>query len=379
MRVLMVSKALVVGMYQRKLEELAAEPDMDLTVAVPPFWRERGNDWRLERTFTQGYALRILPMRFNGHYHIHYYPSLGPLLDEVRPDLLHFDEEAYNLSTWLALRAAARRRIPLAFYTWQNLLQRYPPPFRWLEAAVLRGASLAIAGSAAAADVLQVKGYNRPLEIIPQFGIDPALFTPAAPDDPAHAPSFTIGFVGRLVPDKGLALLIQAVSTLAGDWRLVVIGSGPEREPCQALAARLGCGDRVQFRGQIPSTEMPRALRSMDVLVGPSLTGKSWKEQFGRMFVEAMACEVPVVGSDSGEIPRVVGPGGIVVPEGSVDALREAISRLRDDAALRADLGARGRQHVLAHFTQAAVASATAEAYRRVLGSTSRRMYPVIA
>jgi glycosyltransferase involved in cell wall biosynthesis len=369
MRIVMVSKALVVGMYQRKLEELAALPDIDLTVAVPPFWRERGTRLWLERTFTQGYDLRVLPMHLNGHYHLHFYPGLGRLLEEVEPDLLHFDEEAYNVSTWLALRDASRRGIPLAFYTWQNLYQRYPPPFRWLEADVLRRASLAMAGSGAAAEVLRRKGYRGPVDIIPQFGIDPALFTPAAATPGVASRPFTIGFVGRLIPEKGLSVLLEALAPIEGDWQLLVIGSGPEREPSQALAARLGCAARVHFKGQIPSTQMPAAMQSMDVLVGPSLTGKSWKEQFGRMFVEAMACEVPVVGSDSGEIPRVVGDGGIIVPEGNVLALRQAIDRLRRDAHERERLGKCGRQHVLAHYTQAAVALATAQAYRRVLAS----------
>jgi glycosyltransferase involved in cell wall biosynthesis len=177
--------------------------------------------------------------------------------------------------------------------------------------------------------------------------------------------------VGRLIADKGLAVLIEAVAPLTGDWQLVVIGSGPERESCQALATRLGCGQRVHFRGQIPSTAMPAAMKDMDVLAGPSLTGKTWKEQFGRMFVEAMACEVPVVGSDSGEIPHVIGDAGIIVPEGNVAALRAAILRLQGDANLRDELGTRGRQRVLAHYTQAAVAEATAGAYRMVLGAGS--------
>jgi glycosyltransferase involved in cell wall biosynthesis len=368
MRILMVSKALVVGMYQRKLEELAALPDIELTVAVPPYWRERGTRLWLERTFTRGYDLRVLPMRLNGHYHVHFYPGLSTLLDEVKPDLLHFDEEAYNLSTWLALRATTHRGIPLAFYTWQNLYQRYPPPFRWLEAEVLRRASLAMAGSEAAAEVLRRKGYRGLVDIIPQFGIDPVLFKPAMRDPGAAPRPFTIGFVGRLIPEKGLAVLLEALAPLEGDWQLLVIGSGPERENSQSLATRLGCAARVHFKGQIPSTEMPAELQRMDLLVGPSLTGKTWKEQFGRMFVEAMACEVPVVGSDSGEIPRVIGDGGLIVPEGDVEALRQAIDRLRLDAQERAWLGQRGRQRVLAHYTQAAVAGATAQSYRRVLG-----------
>ena len=71
-------------------------------------------------------------------------------------------------------------------------------------------------------------------------------------------------------------------------------------------------------------------MRRFDVLVGPSLTTPRWKEQFGRMLVEAMACGVPVIGSDSGEIPHVIGDAGIVVPEGDRVALCAAIARLRD-------------------------------------------------
>src|SRR5690242_8688263 len=120
MKVLMISKALVVGAYQRKLEEIARLPGIELTVGVPPYWREGTHELHLERSYCDGYSLQVTPMRFNGRYHLHYYPQLGKLLDRVQPDFLHFDEEAYNLSTWMALRLASARGIPIAFYTWQN-------------------------------------------------------------------------------------------------------------------------------------------------------------------------------------------------------------------------------------------------------------------
>ena len=72
----------------------------------------------------------------------------------------------------------------------------------------------------------------------------------------------------------------------------------------------------------MPSTEVPAVLRALDVLVLPSLTTPSWKEQFGRVLQEAMACAIPVVGSDSGEIPHVIGDAGLVTPEGDAAALR---------------------------------------------------------
>jgi glycosyltransferase involved in cell wall biosynthesis len=377
MRVLMVSKALVVGMYQRKLEELAAQPDVDLTVAVPPYWRERGHDWRLERSFCRGYDLRVLPMRLNGHYHVHYYPGLARLLDRVKPEVLHFDEEPYNLSTWLAVREARRRDIPAVIFCWQNILRRYPPPFRWMEGQVLRNVAYCQAGSHAAVDVLRAKGYRGPVEVLPQFGIDPALFRPSVDRGGNEPRPFTIGFVGRLVPEKGLSVLLDAVTGLRPPWRLVVVGSGPGREEYERRARELGIGDRVEFKGQVPSTGMPEVMRTFDVLAGPSLTLPNWKEQFGRMLVEAMACEVPVVGSDSGEIPAVIGDAGLITPEGDAPALRDALRRLQDDPAYRLARGRAGRQRVLALYTQQAVAARTAVIYRRVLGLLDEPIPPV--
>jgi glycosyltransferase involved in cell wall biosynthesis len=367
MKILMVSKALVVGTYQGKLEAIASQSGVELTVAVPPFWREKGHDWRLERSFNQGYDLKVLAMRFNGHYHYHYYPQLTRLLDQVRPDLLHFDEEAYNLSTWLALHAARQRGIPMVFFTWQNIPRRYPPPFGWMERTVLGGAAMCLAGSADAAEIVRDKGFKGPIEVIPQFGTDPTLFQPGPGFADNTERPFTVGFVGRLIPAKGLTLLIDALAGMRADWKLAVVGSGPERETAAAHARGLGVAERVQFLGQIPSTAMPEVLRGFDVLAGPSVTTPRWKEQFGRMLVEAMACGVPVIGSDSGEIPRVIGDCGLVVPEGNVPALREALRQVHEDRALRERLARAGRQRVLDFFTQKAIAARTVNAYRRVV------------
>jgi glycosyltransferase involved in cell wall biosynthesis len=175
-----------------------------------------------------------------------------------------------------------------------------------------------------------------------------------------------IGFAGRLVVAKGILILLEALARLGGDWELRIAGVGEAQAQALALATRLGVADRVVFLGQQPSTAMPELLRSFDLLIVPSLTTTRWKEQFGRLLVEAMACGVPVIGSDSGEIPHVIGDAGIVVPEGDVEALRGAIARLRDDAQERAELIRAGRARVLDLFTQEAVAHRTYAVYQEI-------------
>jgi len=364
LRVLLVSKALVVGAYQRKAEELAAL-GVSLTVVTPPEWGDARGVQRLERLYTSGYRLQALPVRFGGNYHLHYYPGLPALLRNLRPDLLHMDEEPYNFATWHALRSARNLGIAATFFTWQNLLRTYPPPFRQMESAVYGWTPLALAGSLEAAEVLKRKGYAGETAVFPQFGVDEALYSPAGRAPAREA--LRVGYAGGLLPEKGIDLLLRACARLPGAWSLEVIGGGSEEAALEALARALGIEQRVRFVGRLPSAEMPAALRGLDVLVLPSRTRSNWKEQFGRVLIESMACGTVVVGSDSGEIPQVIGEAGLIFAEEDVDALAAQLVRLQAEPTLRAGLAAAGRARVLACFTMRHIAQQTVAAWRRLL------------
>lgn len=370
-RVLMISKACIVGIYQRKLEHIAAA-GIDLLTLVPPGWRDERGETPLERVYTHGYQLETLPLRLNGSFHLHHYRGLGARLRAFRPDVVHIDEEPYNLAAWQALFAARRAGARSLFFSWQNINRRYPLPFRWGEGWLLRRVDYGLAGTDSAAQVWREKGYTGPLAVIPQFGTDPALFAP--PDAPPAPRPFTVGYVGRLVEEKGLRLLLEAMARLPGDWRLILLGGGPLLDDLRRLAARLGIAERVRFDGLVASVAMPAQYHAFDALALPSLTRPNWKEQFGRVLVEAMSSGVPVIGSDSGAIPGVIGEAGLVVPEGDTTALAAALARLQADPDLRARLSAAGRQRVLDHFTHEQVAAATVDVYRALLaGITDRR------
>jgi glycosyltransferase involved in cell wall biosynthesis len=112
---------------------------------------------------------------------------------------------------------------------------------------------------------------------------------------------------------------------------------------------------------------MPDYLRQMDALVLSSRTLPGWKEQFGRVLIEAMSCTVPVVGSDSGEIPNVVGPAGLLFPEGDIGALRAHLLELMQSPQRRQELGRLGRERVLQQFTQTQVAARTVDVYHEMV------------
>lgn len=381
MRIVMVSKAVVVGAYQRKLEELARLPDVELKVLVPPSWRDSRGETQLERAFTQGYEMVETPIALNGHFHAHFFPRLERDLSRWRPDVLHVDEEPYNLAAWQVVRWATRHHVPSLFFTWQNLNRSYPPPFCWLERYCYRHATHAIAGNQEARDVLRAKGFDKPITVIPQFGVDPVLFGGSESgfevSSTARKQGIVVGYAGGLVPEKGVDCLLKAVaatmphgcrsceSLLIGEVRIA--GTGSASAALAELATELGIRERVCFLGRVPSVDMPDFYAGLDVLVLPSRTMPNWKEQFGRVLVEAMACGVPTIGSTSGEIPHVIGDAGLVFPENDAGALATALAGLAEDPVLRARLAQAGRERVLAHYTQERIAQATYAVYRQIV------------
>ena len=134
-----------------------------------------------------------------------------------------------------------------------------------------------------------------------------ALAPPAVPrwePEPRAEHPFTIGYAGRLVESKGLLDLVAAVQAMEGERELVLIGDGELKDRLRAekVGARA-----VRVLDGLGHDDMPAAYAQLDVAVLPSHTTPTWKEQFGRVLVEALWCDVPVVGSDSGEIPWVIG------------------------------------------------------------------------
>jgi glycosyltransferase involved in cell wall biosynthesis len=367
MKVVILSKALIAGAYQRKLEEIA-RLGVELTALVPPSWREpRVGEQRLERRFTAGYQLEALPIALNGRHHVHFYPGLGAALRRLRPDVFHIDEESFNLATFLAMRAGVALGARCCFYNWANIDRAYPPPFSLFERYSYRHAAHALAGNQEAATIIRRHGYTGPVSVIPQFGVDPEMFAPPASPEAAAARRFTVGYLGRLVPEKGLLDLVEAVAGLPAVC-LRLVGDGVLRPAIERRAAELGLGPRLELRPAVGSTAVPATLAELDALALPSRTTASWKEQFGRVLIEAMSCGVPVVGSSSGEIPNVIGDAGLVFPEGDVPALRERLARLAESPDLRAALARRGRARALAEFTQAAIARRHVDVYAAMLG-----------
>lgn len=192
------------------------------------------------------------------------------------------------------------------------------------------------------------------------LGFDPALFhiqsveKIAATRAKLGLSQRTVGYFGRLTPEKGLHLLLEALAQLQDlPWSFLVdrfsdYQTDYTRE-LQAKIETLGLQSRVVYF-DAKHDEMPDYMNAADIVVLPSVSTPKWKEQYGRVLPEAMACGKIVVGSDSGAIPELVNGFGVIFPEGNVEALREVLQSLLQKEDLSAQ-GARASAHAHQHLS----------------------------
>ncbi len=365
MRVLTISKPYVAAAYRQKLSILA-NSGFTVGLICPPAWGSQ--QFEPDPTDDQ-YWLRQLPIIANGRNHFHVYLGLAKAVQEFRPDIINCEEEHYSLVTRQCLGVARSVGAKFIFHTWQNIYKAYPPPFAWMEKRVLRESAAAATGNDEATQVLRAKGFTGPIAEIPQMGVHFEKFA-ADPDDlnlrkatrlrlGLRPDAYYVAYVGRLVEEKGVDTMLKAAANLKTQipaLRLLILGSGPEHERLTALAKSLDIDDLIDWCPQVASPEVASYLQATDILCLPSLTRSNWKEQFGRVLVEAMAASAIVIGSSSGEIPRVIGDAGLVFTEGDAAALAQAIVQTFDSPELILKLRRLGHQKARSQFSNHAIA-----------------------
>jgi glycosyltransferase involved in cell wall biosynthesis len=357
---------------QAKAAALARFHDIDLHVLAPSLYREAEIRWRRPAAPVEtGYRFEVSPVRMPwsgpAKWYLQWYPKLAARLSALRPDIIDVWEEPWNLLSAQICRLRDRL-LPAARIiseTEQNIAKRLPPPFEAFRRFSLGRADFLIGRNTEALSVARSKGFRGPAAVVGN-GVDTRLFSPDSPDPIESQPpgdSFRIGYAGRLVEEKGLDVLLEAVGSLPAPRSLVLSGEGPFLE-------RMLRAPFVQWAGNVPRENLPAFYRGLDALVLPSRTTSRWKEQFGRVLVEAQACGVPVVGSSSGAIPEVIGDAGLIFPEGNTAYLAVALHRLRADPRLRGTFAQKGRERACANYGWDAIAAQMRQIY---LSLMSRR------
>lgn len=362
MRVACISHGSIVPFNRRPYDLLASAHGLDITVVVPEVWAGDLPDPDIRYAPSPGGAPCLaLPVSRSGNGSFFVLRGLSRALRQLQPDIVLLDEEPWSLVAWQTLRATAG---PLLFYTKQNIVKTIPPPFSWIRSATYRRAVAAWAVGETTAEVLRATRFPRAIDLVPH-GVEVSRFVPGRDEARRSALGLrgtVIGYAGRLVEEKGITDVLGAARLLAADasldFTLLVIGAGPLTDEVERAATDLGA--RVRLLPAVPHDQAPSLYGLMDVMVLPSRATPRWREQFGRVLVEAAAARLPIVAAGTGEIPHVMaalGGGGRVVPQAAPEALAAALRELLGDAALRERVGTANLEAAHRLFSQEAIAA----------------------
>lgn len=377
MRILIIDKTAVLNASHERYERIAARPEIDLCVLSPTTWNEHMRQVKAERRSHPQYRIEFGRTFWNGSYSRGFYlTGLKKCLRNFRPDIIQLLEEPWSFFAGQTVRLA-RKWAPdsrLLFYTWENIhregtyCSKLDFVHRRIERSVFEFSASGVCATETAARVLSQKGYAKPAPVIP-YGV-PSRFVAAEEEirtrlaDPPSDPP-RIGYIGRLLPMKGVDILLHALRKIDGE--LLILGSGEDEARLRKIAAEAGVDPRVAWIPAIPPEQVIDHLKGLDVLVLPSRTTPTWAEQLGRVMLEAMGCGTPVIGSSSGSIPEVIADAGMIFEEGNAEDLAEKISRLFADADLRKSLIRKGWEKVRTRYTWSAFADDLIDHYRRLL------------
>ena len=385
MKILVASHAYIVDVNRGKLRELAKlASDIKVTIIVPKRWRPGGVQNKIIKTKAiDNGNFRVIPISNfsqNNQGLLTFGKDIIDLLRKFKPDIIQVEQGVKSLAyaQLITLNKILKIKAKNLFFTWWNLPYNNKFPVSLLESYNLDNTDGIIAGNQDGADILREHGYTKTIKVMPQLGVDENLFFPSSQPELAtklgiKSEEFVVGFVGRFVQEKGILTLIDALSQLKSlPWKLLLLGRGNLKEAIIQKATAAGIEKRLILRESVPHDRVPTYINLMNVLVLPSettyqfktLTAAGWKEQFGHVLIEAMACQVPVIGSNSGEIPNVIGDTGLVFLEGDHSSLVECLRRLMTEVDLASKLGKLGYQKAIKKYTNKALAKEQLEFYQ---------------
>ena len=385
MKILVVSHSYIVKLNCEKFRLLAQlDPSLEVTIVIPKRWRPGGvmKD-TIESEGWQDGNFRVVPIANfseNNQGALCFGWELVQLLRSFKPNIIQVEQGSKSLAyaQLITLNKVLGLKAKMLFFTWWNLPYSLKLPFSWLEQYNLNNTNGIVVGNIAGYEILRDKGYDRPMKIMPQLGVDETLFKPQDSTEirqnlGIQDNEFVIGFVGRFVPEKGLHTLLKAAAGLGNrSFKLLLLGRGELKDELLRTSQELGLDNQLIQLDSVKHDEVAQYISAMNTLVLPSettyqfktLTATGWKEQFGHVLIEAMAAAVPVIGSDSGEIPNVIGDAGLVFPEGDSNELCDRLSQLIDDPTFAENVGRSGYQRCISRYTNKALAKNILEFYR---------------
>ncbi len=368
----------------RVAEIIAGEYSLDGHVIAPPEMAVSRIYHPTGKLTARGVNQTSAPLQFHfvpaaGGNAEHYgfdQPALTKILSRLNPDYIWVhDEFTHSITLQILRRYRFNRRPRIIAFVAQNHIPGPHPlfsrTFPFISRTRLKYLSLwprldgVLACAGKSLECARRMGLPAAVPIAvayhPTFGAKESAASGAALPWSRNGGHFLVGFAGALTEQKGWKILLQAMERLPEKFKVVLVGDGEQRGELQEWLGREGLTGRAHYLGPLPQEKLLATYPQFDAVVLPSFTLPHSVEQFGRVLAEAMSWGVPVIGSDSGAIPEVIGEAGLIVPEGDPEALADAIGKLASDMNLARSFLKKGFEQYLRHYS--------CEAYSQLLAS----------
>jgi len=374
MKILIIGHTYMIDINRDKFYELAKFPDIQIIIATPKRWKTDFYTTECERVRNTNLDVIKLNTIFSGNEPYYFYGfGLLNLIRKIKPDVIHVEQGADAFSYFEAILFSKlfARKSRKVFFTWVNWDARIRFPLTFFEKYNLANTDCALCGNQDAAKILRSKGFEGRIKVLPQLGVDTSMFKKNNADNlrvSLGIDNYCVGYLGRFVKEKGILLLLEACSKIKDKIDILLVGDGPlKRELIESEAKRLNLSSKIIFVPPMMNEKVVPYLNCMDVLVLPSYEINTWKEQFGHVLIEAMTCEVPVIGSSSGEIPNVIGDAGLIFKEKDIQDLKNKIELLMNNRELATELSNKGLALVKSRYTHRMIAEGILKVYEDLM------------
>ncbi|MBF0519529.1 MAG: glycosyltransferase family 4 protein [Nitrospirae bacterium] len=377
-RVLVSWHAATESLYRNLLAELVSK-GIEIKAIVPTWWDEGSKKTVFEKQQYDNYKIVSTPTVFTNHIRAFFYPDVLKIYKEIadfKPHIIHIMEEPFSLAAYefITMSKLLKPRPKTILYSYENIDFQQKFPYSFFQSYNLKNSDAMTVIPLESVSIWKNRGFRKAIYTIPP-GVDTTLYEESVGikrQDIIHKAknAFKIGYAGRITPEKGIETVVMAVAILKDRGRdcvFFIAGGGTHKGELQKVISDAGIKDLVYFLDVISQNEMPSFYNSLDVLVLPSLTTNRWKEQFGRVLIEAMASKTPVIGSSSGEIPTVIGNAGLIFRENDALHLADSIQKLMDNKELSAEFSNTGYQKVHENYTWSKVAENYIKVYKELL------------
>lgn len=361
--IVIISHAQVIPVFQNRWKKLSKDENYEVHLLVPRYWEQT---WFGEKVIYEPEE------EHDGNFHVHplkttnvrswgtyLFASLDAKFREIQPDLIYIiHEEGIRIHHQIYLyKKIWAPKAKVMFFTMNARgvpCKRFY--HRWMWNNIKKNTDAALAHYPGCLNSLRKGGYNKPVYLQTQVGVDETLFCPDKEIRDLYREKllfqnkFVIGYTGRLVTDKGVDDLLSIFPLEGVDWGLLLVGNGNLKNEVEKTVKANGWGDRVHITGFVSQDEVPKYMNAMDCFVLGSKTMPHWIDTFPLVTVQAQACGVPVIASTSGSLPWQLGDTALFFQEGNRAELKENVLRIIQDHKLRNYYANIGKERSLANF-----------------------------